>query len=276
MNLPIAELTTTIGKGLEISNLEKLKSFLDALKGEIVIKPISGTHGSGFFTLACKGGTLFSGNGACTIQDVWNHVSDNFEKGYLAEEKITNIGSIRVVHPSSLNTFRFTTIKTFDGKWHNASCTIKFGTGKSQVDNAAAGGVVAEVDTCGKTIAAYDFLLAKPITHHPDSGYPLVGINLEGYQEAAQLAMESSRKFHFMGSIGWDIAPSEKGPIIIEGNAWWGITSKQLSQGIITDELAEGLKKRNLFSRWDKTRMHPRFSQGSRADQIRRAIGLTS
>jgi hypothetical protein len=271
-NLPVAKLLTTIGNRLEISDQNQLSMFLDAMENDIVIKPISGTHGSGFLLLSRKGGELFVGKKKYSNQDVWNHVSMGLRRGFIVEEKIINTEGIRAVHPASLNTFRFIMIKTDDGKWHRAACVIKFGTGESQVDNVSAGGVIAEIDHVGKTVYAHDVKGRKPIKQHPDSGLPLVGLELEGYHEASALAMEASRKFDFMGSIGWDIAASVSGPIIVEGNAWWGVNAVQLRRGLITDELAKGLKKRNMLTRWDKNRMSPWMGKRTLLGRIRLSV----
>lgn len=268
--LPVADLITTIGKQLEISDQESLNHFLDTFKTDIVIKPINGTHGTGFLSLSRKDKHLVAGKQIYTKDDVWKQLGQGFARGYIVEEKLINSEAIRLIHPESLNTFRFQMIKTDDGRWHNAACAMKFGTGDSQVDNAIAGGIVAEVDTNGKILSAYHYLSVKPVTHHPDSGRPLVGIHLEGYPEAAQLALEASRKFNFMGSIGWDIAPSVNGPIIVEANAWSGDPQKQIGKGLISDELARGLKKRHLFSSWDKTKMHPFMNKRSWINRLKK------
>ena len=261
--LPTPALIATIGENLEICSQNQLNTFLDAMQSDIAIKQISGTHGSGFLSLSRKGGALVAGNTIYSKDDVWGHVSRNFKKGYIVEEKIINLESIRAIHPASLNTYRFTFIKTRDGQWHETVCVIKFGTGGNLVDNASVGGIIGEVGADGITVSAQDYLSAKPVTHHPDTGHPLVGIALEGYRLAHELAWEATHKFDFMGSIGWDIASASKGPVIMEANAWWGDPQKQFGKGIITDQLAKGLKKNHVFSRWDKTRMHPGISGGS-------------
>lgn len=261
--LPTPALVATIGENLEICSQNQLNTFLDAMQSDIAIKQISGTHGSGFLSLSRKGEALVAGDTIYSKDDVWGHVAQNFKKGYIVEEKIINLESIRAIHPASLNTYRFTFIKTRDGKWHDASCMMKLGTGGSLVDNASAGGIIAEVGADGITVSAHDYLRAKPVTHHPDTGFPLVGIALEGYRQAHDLAVEATHKFYFMGSIGWDIASTASGPVIVEANAWWGNPQKQIGRGIITDELAKGLRKYYVFTRWDKTRMYPGMSGGS-------------
>ncbi len=84
-------------------------------------------------------------------------------------------------------------------------------------------------------------------------------IKIDSYKDVAALARKASEKFHFMGSIGWDIAATDKGPVIVEANAWWGDHQEWTRIGIISDEIAKGLQKRTIFSKWDKSKMHPGF-----------------
>jgi len=74
-------------------------------------------------------------------------------------------------------------------------------------------------------------------------------------------ALEVSNKFGFWGTIGWDIASTEEGPLIIEANGAWGAEGIQqaMGKGLITDELATKLKKHTLSGTWDKSKMYPNF-----------------
>jgi hypothetical protein len=101
-----------------------------------------------------------------------------------------------------------------------------------------------------------------PLTRHPDTGVALVDIQLKEYHEVLNLALEASRKFSFMGTIGWDIASTTEGTLIIEGNLFWGITQTQMLMGpVITNDIANGLRKRNVLTKWDKNKMYPGFDK---------------
>ena len=67
-----------------------------------------------------------------------------------------------------------------------------------------------------------------------------------------------------MGTFGWDIAFTTKGPQVIEGNLFWGSDYHGLTTGMVSDEIAKGLKPRNMFSKWDKQYMHPRIGRKKR------------
>ena len=62
LDIPTPRLITTIGSELEVSNQIQLNSFLENMRTDVFIKPISGTHGHGILTVSRKGGELYSGD----------------------------------------------------------------------------------------------------------------------------------------------------------------------------------------------------------------------
>jgi hypothetical protein len=179
------------------------------------------------------------------------------ERGFLIEEKLTNAPEIAALYPKSLNTFRIVTIKTLDKRWCLAAAYLRVGAGGGVVDNIAAGGILIEVGSDGRTRAAHH--AGRSIGRHPDTGAQLVGVQLDGYRAACDLALEASRRLGFVGTIGWDIAATERGPVVVEANLWWTPSFQAALGGAITDELAPALHKRTPFTRWDKSMMYPRF-----------------
>jgi hypothetical protein len=278
LNLPTANLITTIGEGLEISNQKQLNLFLGLIEKDIVFKKINGTGGDGFLFISPRGENFLAGDKILSRTDIWNYVvgkARNFKRGYMIEEKITNTDPIQDIHPASLNSYRVIMIKTNDNKWHNPCCYLNIGRDRKQFDN---GQISVFSDLSGKSSFAYDYTDSRLITHHPNTGKPLVGIHLDGYQQVVDLAFEASEKFHFMGSLGWDIAYTNKGPLILETNAWWNNYRLQIAmgKGIINDEIANGLNRKNILCKWDKTRMYPGIGKNSLIALMRRHISKRS
>jgi hypothetical protein len=255
--LPTAQLLAVVGNNGDIRSEEQLRDFLQRLPHDVVVKPVSGTHGRNVLVLSRSDGELRAGGKALSAKDVWDHVKSSLESGFLIEEKLTNTSELSALHPGSLNTFRIVTIKTLDKRWRLAAAYLRVGAGGRVVDNIAAGGILVEVDREGRTCKAHHH--GRSVTHHPETGAELVGLKLAGYRAACDLALEASSRLWFVGTIGWDIAATERGPTIVEANLWWTPSFQAALGGVITDELAMSLKKRTPFMRWDKTMMHPRF-----------------
>lgn len=261
--LPTARLLAIVGDNGDIRGREDLDEFLRRLSHDVVVKPVSGTHGKKVLVVSrsCEN-DLRAGGKLCTEQDVWDHVRADLERGFLVEERLTNTPEIAALYPSSLNTFRVVTIKTLDKRWCLAAAYLRVGAGGNVVDNIAAGGILVRVDADGRTCSAHRN--GRSLEVHPDSGTPLVGVRLAGYRPACDLALEASRKLGFVGTIGWDIAATDSGPVIVEANLWWTPSFQAALGGAISDELAASLPKRTPFERWDRSMMHPRFDQRAR------------
>jgi hypothetical protein len=255
--LPTAPLLAVVGDNGDVHSEAELRALLKRLTTDVVVKPVSGTHGKKVLVLSRNGGELRAGGRACTAEDVWAHVVAYLDKGFLIEEKLTNTSEIAALYPASLNTFRVVTIKAPANRWCLAAAYLRVGAGGNVVDNIAAGGILVRVDAHGRTCSAHRH--GRSIANHPDTGAPLVGVELPGYRAACDLALAASAKLGFVGTIGWDIAATDRGPIIVEANLWWTPSFQTALGGAITDELAKSLHKRAPFARWDKAMMHPRF-----------------
>ena len=261
--LPTPELLTTIGVDYEIRTQQQLEAFLSSITADVVFKPISGAEGKKIIIVSRQDDTLLVNNKASSIDAIWNHVSSDLKRGFILEEKQINPPQLSRFFPNCLNTYRVITIKTNDGKWHLACITLKMGTGNNVVDNYAAGGAEIYIDKNGVSLRASSKQLGL-FTHHPDTNAELIGIELEGYHEVIDLALRASKAFGFMGTFGWDIAFTPEGAKIIEGNLFWGSTYPELSEGMVTDEIAKGLTPRHMFSKWNKQYMHPRIDRSRR------------
>lgn len=72
---------------------------------------------------------------------------------------------------------------------------------------------------------AYDFDHGKKefftVDHHPCTGEKMTGWKIPYLQEAVDLAIKVHAGLASLRSIGWDIAITPEGPMVIEGNTLW-------------------------------------------------------
>lgn len=77
----------------------------------------------------------------------------------------------------------------------------------------------------GQIRQAYDFDHKKkvfvPVDHHPFTGEKLKGWEIPHLHEAVDLAIKVHTGLASLRSIGWDIAITPEGPMVIEGNTLW-------------------------------------------------------
>ena len=63
---------------------------------------------------------------------------------------------------------------------------------------------------------------------HPMTNTDIVGFKVPKYKEAVKLALKASKVVKESRYVGWDIAITDKGPVIIEGNEYPGHDIYQL------------------------------------------------
>jgi hypothetical protein len=87
--------------------------------------------------------------------------------------------------------------------------------------------ICKELFECGSLILAVD--KKKDVYKvHPMTGHPIEGFRLPDWEQALEMVAKAASKIPEMAYIGWDVAFSENGPLIIEGNNFPGHDIYQL------------------------------------------------
>ena len=66
---------------------------------------------------------------------------------------------------------------------------------------------------------------------HPDSGRPIVGTPIPGWEDLIALAKEAARMLPGIRTQSWDIALAEQGPVLLEVNFGGDLNLAQLANG---------------------------------------------
>ena len=137
--------------------------------------------------------------------------------------------TMNTLNNGAINTLRIVTVN--NGKTIKPlTSLLRVGTSKTgNVDNWAAGGLAIGIDEDGslKQYGYYKPIHGLKTRIHPDSGIEFLSFKVPFYKEALQLACRAHSFFYNIGSIGWDIAIGEDGPIFVEGNDNWEISLQQ-------------------------------------------------
>lgn len=145
------------------------------------------------------------------------------EKKYtLAEEYVMQHDQLKLLSPSGLNTVRIVT------QFHNNEIIILAArlriTVNSQTDNLSTGNIAAHIDLATGRIAGPGIYVdtTKPdVYKHPVTGTELIGFQLPYWEECKAMVTKAALRISENRSIGWDVAITNNGPVLIEGNHNW-------------------------------------------------------
>ncbi len=135
------------------------------------------------------------------------------------EDVIENHPEVGKLHPSSINTLRTITFLDAKGEAHVVFAVFKMGRDGRVVDNYGLHGPV-DLET-GKFIYpahSGDTKAGQHYTKHPNTGYEIIGFEIPYFQELKELAKQAAKVVPEVRYVGWDIAITPTGPVIIEGN----------------------------------------------------------
>jgi hypothetical protein len=143
---------------------------------------------------------------------------------YLAQRRLINHPDIADLSPGALATVRLITVMNENGAFEAVRAVFRMGQrADSIVDNFHAGGIAAAVDLVTGTLGrATDFGLAPSIgwlDNHPTTGARISGRTLPHWAEVVALGQRAHAAFADRIIVGWDIALSDRGLLLVEGNA---------------------------------------------------------
>ena len=165
---------------------------------------------------------------------------------YICQEKVIQGKQLSELNPHAINTIRIITTKKKDGTIDVLAALLRVGTSKTgDVDNWAKGGLAVGINDDG-SLTKYGFYkphlgVGLKADTHPDTGIIFADFKIEHYDEIKEFVKRAHACFYGIHSIGWDLAISEKGPTLIEGNDNWEISLMQAHQPL-KDKWLDSLK----------------------------------
>lgn len=200
--------------------------------GAIVIKPSLGYYGRGVLLLDHRGGRFAMPDG--TTIDVDRLVAlldaDPEFNRWIVQPRIVNHPDVLAISPSkALQTLRIVTFVDDAGEPHVLASQWRLARPDSITDNFSggdAGNVLCNVDTdtgrvgCALGLGPGGIGMVE-LPRHPVSGLEFSGLRVPLWHEATALAQRAAMAMLPMSSIGWDIAITPNGPMIIEANHEW-------------------------------------------------------
>lgn len=158
----------------------------------------------------------------------YQYLRDKHGSSGILEDWIVQHESISAIYDKSVNPIRIITVSQ-NGNCNVLYATITIGNGR-EVANTSLGDMAARVDlTSGEITSPAQTDTWQVYENHPITGHTIPGFKIPYWDDIIKLVDQASRVVPEIGYVGWDIAVTPEGPILIEGNNSPGWTSQQLS-----------------------------------------------
>ena len=140
---------------------------------------------------------------------------------YILQPRALNHPDIAAITDTALCTVRTFTFRAPNRPPEYLDGYLKFPTGNGVTDNTHQGGIASPVDK--KTGMLRRAVSGDPISaefsHHPDAGAEMSGMQVPYWDQVVDLSLNAHRALSTNPVLGWDIAVTPGGPIVVEGNA---------------------------------------------------------
>lgn len=152
------------------------------------------------------------------IEDKKAYFDNAIEHRIFLEEVVKQHADLNKLCDKSVNTMRIMTFNDH-GKPRIIWMGLRVGNGINSIDNFHAKGMAVNIDiNTGKLIGKAIDKDLNEYEEHPVSHIKYNDFQIPCFEEAKKLVLEASLKSDKILVVGWDVAISEKGPVIIEGN----------------------------------------------------------
>lgn len=215
---------------------EQEKEALELLKlrigKKIVIKDPASTGGKGVRIFSVTGGDKVLIDNIELNDFLMQHFRGN-ESLYF-EDYIQQHPAISNISPTGVNTIRMITLINDKGEVEIIGSVFRISVNCS-IDNYSAGNLAAEIDRDTGVVITGGIRKRsscdKYHNTHPSTGQPILGFTVPFWDEIKSMVLAAAKVVPQVRSVGWDIAVTETGPVIIEGNSKWNKDTWQIPAG---------------------------------------------
>lgn len=146
---------------------------------------------------------------------------------FIFEKLIRQEQDLSQFNPDTVNTIR---VLTYNNQIISAS--VRFGGKNNYVDNTAKGGIAVDLDLETGILGAYgqrEYDLTKYF-EHPDTHVRFADVKVHQWLEVRAIVEKTIHFLPYYKSVGFDVATTDNGPVIIEINTGSGVYLSQMGK----------------------------------------------
>ncbi len=206
--------------------------FDEQLPNEFVVKPAAGVYGLGVNVYQRVGRHFQDAFGVdCTASTLYETLRGNHEyRRFVIQERLRSHADLEQLSgTTALQTARLVTWVGMQGDIEIYLTLLKIIAGNRLTDNyqhGRSGNLIANIDAekgvlgpaIGGDAGEFGF---RTVDAHPSTNAIFSGFQLPFWQEARELVRRAAGFFCPLRTIGWDVALTPHGPVLVEANMWW-------------------------------------------------------
>lgn len=233
VGLPVPRLYAAVGRSAPWSPCGPVQTAADLarlardeLPDEFVVKPSTGFHGEGVRVVVNDRGRLSEPGGgpldAAALHRALMH--DPRFPCFLVQERLRNHPDVaRLGNGRALQTVRLVTLVDRDGGTRVLRGWLRISLGDEVVDNWRGGSTGNGAMTVAEDGELGPLLMPRPdgLGLRPGRATPATGTRLPDWDAVRALLDRASAAFLPIRTIGWDVALTDRGPVLVEANQSW-------------------------------------------------------
>ena len=142
-------------------------------------------------------------------------------KQLLVEEEIVQGKDLNEINPNVVNSFRIITIMDKEGNVHLVNNALRINQDDANVIGCT-NDLYFSLGSDGKINSNVIDDYGNVYLNHPLTNKKFSDVKIKGVKEAFDMCLKAHKKIPQIRYIGWDIAFSDKGPVMVEGNEYPG------------------------------------------------------
>jgi len=222
----------------EKQNIDSVIERLENNK-KLVLKPLKGACGKSVHVLSLSDGCLLADNKETSKEEMVQLFAG--QKSSLLCEYVFQHPYSAAINPEAVNTIRIVTMWDYSVRQPFIAAAVhRFGVKDTgPVDNFSKGGLCCAVDlekgvlSKGVSMPRNDGLTWRTV--HPESGSALENLVIPFWDMVKTKILQMASDLFFIPYIGWDIAITEDGFRVIEGNNFTDVNLLQVHAPLLLD-----------------------------------------
>lgn len=203
--------------------------------GTYFLKQVDSACGRVVFLIEKNGKNIVINKGQISLNTFVKSIINNGNI-YILQEKVIQHPEIAKFNPATTNTIRIVTTH-FNNKSHVLTASLNMGTqADTWVSNTSQGGTFVGINENSGTLMDWGYYMygtgKTREKKHPLTKIEYKGQKIPYWKETVELVKRLHDKMDYYTSLGWDVAITKDGPVVIETNELWDIVDQASSGGL--------------------------------------------